>query len=231
VTGTNLDMGQLSRSNVDPSDWTALEESFFAAAPPEIAVQPPPAASFEDLAPIVSDRPRRRAARPAPSRVVAQARAVLSRVVAATRGLGALTLRLVPRMAPAWAGLERDLRGLASRLASELPERPDGKTLAAALAALVVVFGVSAKVLGSRIAGTTAPAAVAAAAQRPLPPLARAEPSEQAPEIAPEPAREAPQRSHPPQRSLVRPSATHRHPKHHAGPRAKSAPRARVRAR
>jgi hypothetical protein len=135
-----------------------------------------------------------------------------------------LLLRLVPRLAPARARLERDLRAFASRLSSELPERPDGKTLAAAVAALVIVFGVSAKVLGSRSAATTPSAAVAPA---PLPQLAKAEPSEPAPELAPEPTREEPARSH---RShpLARPSAAHRHHKHHAGPHANGA-RGRVR--
>jgi len=214
-------MAQLSRSDVEPSDWTALEESFFAAAPPEVAVQPPPAASFEDLAPIVSSRPRRRATRPAPSRVIAKARVVLPRVVAGARGLGALALRLVPRLAPARARLERDLRAFVSRLASELPERPDGKTLAAALAALVVVFGVSARVLGSHSAGTPTLVAVAPAVPPALPPVAKAEPNEPAPEIAPEPAPGAPQRS------VVRPSTAHRHPKHHALRHRKLAGRAR----
>ena len=43
-----------------------------------------------------------------------------------------------------------ELNIAAARLAKDLPERPDGKTIAAAMAALIVLFGVSATVLGSR---------------------------------------------------------------------------------
>jgi hypothetical protein len=46
--------------------------------------------------------------------------------------------------------MKRGLDALASRVANDLPERPDGKTIVAAMAALIVLFGVSATVLGSR---------------------------------------------------------------------------------
>src|SRR5260221_14424861 len=64
---TNRTVGELSQTS-GASDWTELERRFFAAAPPEVAVQPPPAPSFDDLEPaasgaIGSHRPRRGLAR------------------------------------------------------------------------------------------------------------------------------------------------------------------------
>src|SRR5260370_1438010 len=64
---TNRTVGELSQTS-GAGDWTELERRFFAAAPPEVAVQPPPAPSFDDLEPaasgaIGSHRPRRGLAR------------------------------------------------------------------------------------------------------------------------------------------------------------------------
>jgi hypothetical protein len=203
---TNRTVRVLSEAS-DASDWTELERRFFAAAPPEVAVQPPPAPTFEDLEPadarpIGSRRTRRKLAQaPRPSRrherglapagflpELARLLALeLARLLARTAWTRALPLparawrwvaararaearRLAPslRARRLWT-FERAQRGLgvlASRLVTDLPERPDGKTIAAAMAALIVLFGVSATVLGSRsnprlLSGPTAAAPLA----------------------------------------------------------------------
>jgi hypothetical protein len=171
-------------------------------------VQPPPAATFDDLGPVEPVRPRRRASAARakvaePAREAGARRAALVRRAWAwsasnarrgARGLASAARRLPslgPRLAPpARATLERLRRGarpMLSRLASDLPERPDGRTIAAAIAALVVVFGVSASVLGSRSNPRLAVAAEARLAPAPeAPALANAEPAA-APEAAPAP--------------------------------------------
>ena len=79
--------------------------------------------------------------------------------------LGAAARRLAPRLT-AWLlvmrkRLEESLDALLSRLARDLPERPDGKTIAVAAVALILVFGVSASVLGSRGPRSAAPSLAA----------------------------------------------------------------------
>jgi hypothetical protein len=182
---TNRTVGELSQTS-GASDWTELERRFFAAAPPEVAVQPPPAPSFDDLEPaassaIGSHRTRRGLARAprqtsprehglAPAGFVQRLAQQLARLARtawarvqpvsarAWRWTAARVRAEARRLAPSLSGtrertFERAKRGLgvlASRLARDLPERPDGKTIAAAMAALIVLFGVSATVLGSR---------------------------------------------------------------------------------
>jgi hypothetical protein len=257
VPGTNLDVGQLSRSKAsEASDWTALEESFFAAAPPDVAVAPPPPPSFDDLVASVPERPQRRTARAARAgtealktlrwraamagarilaaragagaRILAARAGAGARVFAARAGAGARSLaEAALRRVPPRARLESDLRALAARLAKELPERPDGRTIAAALAALVVVFGVSASVLGSRsdarepvpaILPAGAPVVTAALSSAPEPEVAPP-----APAVEPAPAARASSRhtGHP---ALVRPVAKHHRTRHHAAPRAVARP-------
>jgi hypothetical protein len=162
-------VGQLSHgSDADgANDWTDLERGFFEAAPPEVAIQPPPPASFEDLSPIVPARARRQAAArktdsapgrrrdvgsavaAASMRVWASLRVAASLCVAASRRLAAL-LRVTPGLRATRARLQRSLRALLARSAADLPKRPDGKTIVVAMAAMVVVSGLSARVLGSR---------------------------------------------------------------------------------
>ncbi|HEY2731370.1 MAG TPA: hypothetical protein VGK52_15610 [Polyangia bacterium] len=193
---TNRTVGDLSQTS-GASDWTELERRFFAAAPPEVAVQPPPAPSFDDLEPTDSSavaarrtrrglaraprQPRRRERELAPAGFLRRlARTAWARAqppsARAWRWTAARLRVQARRLAPSlratrdWT-FERAKRGLgvlASRLAKDLPERPDGKTIAAAMAALIVLFGVSATVLGSR-SNLRLPSVPAAAA--PLAPI------------------------------------------------------------
>jgi hypothetical protein len=195
-------VGQLS-NRIESSEFSELERGFFAAAPPEIAVQPPPAMTFDDLDVGLGRPPRRSVSRKvrAPSRkatkvtavardhdddrpsVLARATARVAAVVgpAAARAwswTSAGTRLLAPVLRVARARLEPGLRTLITRVAGDLPERPDGKTVAAAVAALVVVCGLSASVLGSRSNPrlATAELAVAAPAEAPAPPPPAAAP-------------------------------------------------------
>ena len=164
-------MGQLSETS-GASDWTELEQGFFAAAPPDDPVEPVPVLTFDDLLPAAPARTRRRAASPPRQRAVKRApdlepaasglRAVARRVAAVARPSVTRAWRwtsaraaggarhLEPLFGVARRQLQPGLGRLWSRVASDLPERPDGKTIVAAMAALLVVFGVSASVLGSR---------------------------------------------------------------------------------
>ena len=202
---TNRIVGDLSQTS-GASDWTELERRFFAAAPPEVAVQPPPAPSFDDLEPTASSvlgsrRPRRgRAQAPRQARrrerglapagvVVRLARTAWTRAQPPTarawRWTSARVRAEARRLGPplratrewTFERARRALGVLASRLARDLPERPDGKTIAAAMAALIVLFGVSATVLGSH-SNLRVPSVPAAAA--PLAPT-EATPVEAAP--------------------------------------------------
>jgi hypothetical protein len=168
-------VGQLSKTSkasAKASDWTELELGFFAAAPPDDPVEPVAALTFDDLLPAEPARARRRAAAPRRQRSVTRApelrpeasglRAVARRIEAiarpavtrawswtSTRAAGGAR-HLEPLLAVPRRHLQPGLVRLWSRIASDLPERPDGKTIVAAMAALLVVFGVSASVLGSR---------------------------------------------------------------------------------
>lgn len=173
--GTNEIVGNVSE-HPEAGDFDEVEQGFFAAAPPEVAVAPPPAPSFDDLDDRANrDHPnavrRRRAPRRSPKRSddVAATPGRLVRLVRVTRALtGPAGRRLAAEAARAWswtsararlearrlaptARLARERLGaFVARVAQDLPERPDGKSMAAAVAALVVVFGLSASVLGSR---------------------------------------------------------------------------------
>jgi hypothetical protein len=119
-----------------------------------------------------------------------RARRGARRLTSATHRLPAIGPHLAPSARAAFQRLERGLRPLLSRLASDLPERPDGKTIAGAIAALVVVFGVSASVLGSRSNPRLAVAPVVEhAPMAPSAPIANLEPPAAAPSptVAPEP--------------------------------------------
>lgn len=188
-------MGEISERQ-DANDWTELEQGFFAAAPPDIAVEPPPAATFDDLCDDVFPRaPARKRARkrarpirreefPRATGVGAAMRASGRIVSGAARAAGHVVVwstakvfvkarRFAPlsRLTP--QAVRRGLRALSERVAPEMPERPDAKTLAAGIAALLVVFGVSASVLGSRgprpVVAAPAPTVVAPAEAAPAP--------------------------------------------------------------
>jgi hypothetical protein len=157
-----------------------LEDSFFDRAPPEVAVAPPPAATFDDLDPVRPARLNRRTGRgrrlgperrKAPARetprgvdrfrtLLSAARGALGRAWNRARTwsgpfaarsaerartwLAASAARGMDSAAAAW-------RAARARFMAELPsERPDSRTVIAALAALVIVCGLSASVLGGR---------------------------------------------------------------------------------
>jgi len=150
---TNGFVGDLSQ-RTEAGDFDEIERSFFASAPPEIAVPPPAPASFEDLEPVRPARVRPRRARPARRPVGALAARLgpgtrRAWLWAEERARDAV-VHLVPATRVARARLARGLGAIAARVGKDLPESPDGKTIAAAFAALVVVFGLSARVLGSR---------------------------------------------------------------------------------
>jgi hypothetical protein len=199
-------VGEISERQ-DVNDWTELEQGFFAAAPPDIAVEPPPAATFDDLFP---DAPARKRAKrpksgrrsrgngrtvpdddiPAASRVSdavrSAARIVGGGIRAAAHVVAWSTAQLfvkVRTVAPVSRLIPQAVRSgigaLSARIAPEMPERPDAKTLVAGIAALLVVFGVSASVLGSRGPRPV----VAAPTSAPVP--AEAVPAEPAPEVVP----------------------------------------------
>ena len=203
------------------SGWSQLEQSFFDTAPPDVAVIPPPAPTFDDLGPVLPERRKfrrplkSRAWNPRARRVLTRLGAVLARVrpllvrlqlvlarlrpalarvrplLARVRPISARVLarvrpvssRVRPALARARAqadaaardGLRRlsagarraketskpALRAATSRFLDELPgERPNGRTILATLAVIVVLCGLSATVLGrvGRLASTTPPA-------------------------------------------------------------------------
>jgi len=94
----------------------------------------------------------------------------------------------------------RRLRAVFARVVAELPgERPDGKTIAATLAAFVIVLGLSASVLGSRgggwLASQTPAATLPALAPTRGEPEPPAPPAAQCPTAAPQAADARPARS------------------------------------
>jgi hypothetical protein len=74
----------------------------------------------------------------------------LARARSGARALG-------PALATTRTRSKQALRVLAARVANDLPEVPDGKTMLAAMAALIIVLGLSASVLGSRLVHPLAP--------------------------------------------------------------------------
>ena len=74
----------------------------------------------------------------------------LARARSGARALG-------PALATTRTRAKQALRVLAARVANDLPEVPDGKTMLAAMAALIIVLGLSASVLGSRLVHPLAP--------------------------------------------------------------------------
>jgi hypothetical protein len=214
-------VGEISERQ-DANDWTELEQGFFAAAPPDVAVEPPPAATFDDLSDEVFSRaPARKRTRTRQARrdrlvrhedvpratrvgeavrtsgrilggaVGGAARAAGRVVVWATARVFVEARRLAPvsRLTP--QAVRRGLRALSERVAPEMPERPDAKTLAAGVTALLVVLGISASVLGSRgprpVAAAPAPAVVApveaAPSHDPGPPPVAARPTMVLPQL------------------------------------------------
>jgi hypothetical protein len=178
-----------AKAAASAGDWTDLEEGFFAAAPPDVAVLPPPPTSFDDLLPIDPRRRSHLATRTRGSKQtktkpparhltslliffrrfaqkawsVAQPASVRAWRWMLTRGSEGAR-RLGPTLTTTRERTTHALRVLVSRLAQDLPERPDGKTILAAMAALIVVLGLSASVLGSRL---THPLALPIAAPEP----------------------------------------------------------------
>jgi hypothetical protein len=127
--------------------WSQLEQSFFDAAPPDVAVTPPPAPTFDDLGPSLPER--RRSRRDAPPRQTKAADIALRAARAGATVLTAAILTLVARTRPTLARARAWVRAALSRVLDELPgERPDGRAVLATVAAIVLLCSLSATVLG-----------------------------------------------------------------------------------
>jgi hypothetical protein len=170
----------------DDGPWDALEQGFFAAAPPDVAVPAPEPMRFDDLDAVAPG--------PAARRVDHSGRAAAWRAAAAASATAAWR-RLTPAVAAASVVSRRSARRLAAHarivtgaLRARLPLLFAGfrdssrqmRVLAAGAAALVAVTGVSAGVVASRGAGRTLPAVTphvvahngTVASQTPAPPAA-----------------------------------------------------------
>ncbi len=167
----------LDRSDDAPFD--ELDQGFFAAAPPEVAEPAPEPMRFDDLDPIAPARPEPRAFVRRARNVTAAARGALRSFAgeAARRGMPALARatrwsaaagRTSARAVTAAARLgARGARTQILRLIEMARNTPrERRLIAAGVAALVFVTGVSAVVVASRGNGRPAPAAVQPIASR-----------------------------------------------------------------
>jgi hypothetical protein len=177
---------QDSQDSEESAEWSDLERGFFEAAPPEVAVTPPQAMSFDDL-----DRPegvgvkgsgrKRRERRVRPRRVRAAAPGAASLLfwkVARVVGGAARRARawaqtktfltrhaLGPLLAEARDVVTRTVSPLIERIRDEIPgERPEARTVVVGIVTAFLVLGLSATVLGSRGAPWVEPPAASAPA-------------------------------------------------------------------
>jgi hypothetical protein len=157
----------------DDAPFDELERGFFAAAPPDVAEPAPEPMRFDDLDPIAP-------ARPEPRAFVRRARNVTSSARGALRSFaGAATRRSLPVLTRAtrWSAAAgrttaravtaaarvgaRQARTQILRLIEMARNTPrERRLIAAGLAALLLVTGVSAVVVASRGNGRPTPAAV-----------------------------------------------------------------------
>src|SRR5262245_47725576 len=155
------------------TDFDELDQGFFAAAPPDVAEPAPEPMRFDDLDPIAP-------ARPEPRPFVRRARDLTSSARGALRSFaGAATRRSMPalRQATRWSAAAgrtsaravtaaarvgaRQARTQILRLIELARNTPrERRLIAAGVAALVFVTGVSAVVVASRGNGRPTPAAV-----------------------------------------------------------------------
>jgi hypothetical protein len=151
----------------DQAPWDDLEQGFFASAPPDVPEPPPEPMRFDDLDPVPAARPERRIDA---WRAAANARWTAAKVSAAPAWRKLAPLRA--STAAAWRkvapGVVAGSRRLGARIAvtaragrAQLPRvvavfqnsSRQTRLLAAGVAALVIVTGVSAGVVASRGAG------------------------------------------------------------------------------
>lgn len=144
----------------DETPWDELEQGFFAAAPPDVPEPPPEPMRFDDLDPVAPPRPERRLSAWRASATVTAAVAwqklapgVAAAAVVSRRS--ALRLASLARIA-----LRAGEAQLPKLLAVFQNSSRQTRVLAAGVAALVAVTGVSAGVVASRGNGRTAPALV-----------------------------------------------------------------------
>jgi len=139
--------------------WSELEQGFFAAAPPDVPEPPPEAPRFDDLDPIGPARPDWRV------RMRRTARTGWAAVSAAPGALRPLVRTVARRSEPMIARARLASIRVSARLVTTLRSRaPDRRMVVAAVAALILVMGVSAGVVASRGAARTTPAVETVAA-------------------------------------------------------------------
>jgi hypothetical protein len=142
----------------DDSSWDDLEQGFFAAAPPDVPEPPAEAMRFDDLDPVAPDVSRHGRTAAVQRRLATwRAKAIASGAVARRR--------LTPAVGAAWVTSRRSARrfavlarvvadagraGLPRLLAVLRDSQRRARVLAASVAALVAVTGVSAGVVASR---------------------------------------------------------------------------------
>jgi len=157
----------------DEAPFDELERGFFAAAPPDVAEPPPEPMRFDDLDPIAPPRPEPRPlvrrARDVTSSARGALRSTLPAVARATcwsAAASAAAWRISARAATAAARVgAREARARTARLIEMARNTPrERRLLAAGIAALVFVTGLSAVVVASRGNGRPTPPAVHAVA-------------------------------------------------------------------
>jgi hypothetical protein len=166
------------------SPWDELDQGFFASAPPDVAEPAPEPMRFDDLEDVAQQPAQHRGAAWRES-VTASARAVLRRLAPVRASAAATWRRVTPASIAAARTLARIGRAQTVRLLALLQKADarDRRLLAAGMAALVVVMGVSAGVVASRGNGPTSPNAGS-------PGIASTTPASPAFSIAPDGARE-----------------------------------------
>ncbi len=144
--------------------WSELEQGFFAAAPPDVAEPPPEAPRFDDLDPIGPAPPDWRV------RLRRTARTGWTAVSAAPGALRPLVRTVARRSEPMIARARQASIRVSARLVTTLRSRArDRRMVAAAVAALILVMGVSAGVVASRGAARATPAVDTVAVMPPPP--------------------------------------------------------------
>jgi hypothetical protein len=134
--------------------FTDLEQSFFEAAPPDVPLAPPEPMRFDDLVAGPARLPRKPQSEPHLSQLLASRgrRLVVAPMLWGGRSLVELAMvgwrRLLPGLRAMRTAVQSGIGVAVTRLAAELPkERPDRRSIVAAMAVLVVVMTLSAGVV------------------------------------------------------------------------------------
>ena len=166
----------MARDGSDEVPFSELERDFFEAAPPDVAQPPPEPMRFDDLDPVAPAQPERRAILVRARKVTAKARTALQSAAGAARDRGVPVFsRVRQRSTALWAATwrastsaakvaAREGRAQVARVFAMIRNSPrEHRLIAAGVAALIVVTGVSAGVVASRGAGAGAGHAAAPA--------------------------------------------------------------------